>query len=47
MPRVSPETDKAAKKAWVVFKDKRNAYEAEHQFDGGEINGSTIKIAIV
>jgi len=29
------------------FEKSRSAYEAEHQFDGGDINGHTIKIALV
>ncbi|CAD7968710.1 unnamed protein product [Amoebophrya sp. A120] len=33
--------------AWLVFEESKDAYEAEHQFDGGEINGSTIKIEIM
>jgi len=41
------EIDKHAQLAWLVFNQSRDAYEAEHQFDGGEINGSTIKITIV
>ena len=38
------------KRGYNVFgtvRNKKDAYEAEHQFDGGEINGSTIKINIV
>ena len=40
------ELDKTANLAWLVFDNSRDAYEAEHQFDGGEINGSTIKITM-
>lgn len=32
------------KTAFLVFEEARDAQEAEHQFDGGEINGATIKI---
>ena len=41
------DVDNRARTAWVLFKSKKDAYEAEHQFDGGEINGSTIKITII
>lgn len=34
------------KLAFLVFEEPREAHEAENQFDGGEINGCTIKITV-
>ncbi|CAD7932178.1 unnamed protein product [Amoebophrya sp. A120] len=44
---VTTEIDENANLCWVVFEKSKDAYEAEHQFDGGEINGRTVKIVVM
>merc|ERR1712112_555968 len=33
-------------RAWVVFSSSREALEAEHRYDGGQINKQTIRVSI-
>jgi len=34
-------------KAWVVFSSSKEAYEAEHRYDGGQINHQIIRVSVV
>eukprot|EP00397_Hematodinium_sp_SG-2012_P024091 GEMP01025077.1.p1 GENE.GEMP01025077.1~~GEMP01025077.1.p1 ORF type:complete len:229 (+),score=54.96 GEMP01025077.1:59-745(+) len=33
-------------KAWVIFASSKEAYEAEHRYDGGQINKQTIRVSV-
>jgi hypothetical protein len=33
-------------KAWVVFSSPKEAYEAEHRYDGGQINHQIIRVSV-
>jgi len=33
-------------KAWVVFSSAKEAYEAEHRYDGGQINHQIIRVSV-